>query len=94
VTKPKKQIMQSANTVQIDSHAAATLRYIRASMEAAVSFAIPGSAELPWVPSVYSPPRSPPFQPARALARHLVGRRRGGERPGGSLLARPESLQG
>lgn len=36
--------MQPANTVQIDSHAAATLRYIRASMEAAASLAVPGSA--------------------------------------------------
>lgn len=35
--------MQSADTVQLDSHAAATLRYIRASMESAVSLAVPGS---------------------------------------------------
>jgi hypothetical protein len=35
--------MQSANTVQLDSHAAATLRYIRASMESAVAFSVPGS---------------------------------------------------
>lgn len=35
--------MQSANTVQLDSHAAATLRYIRASMESAVSLSVPGS---------------------------------------------------
>lgn len=35
--------MQSANTVQLDSHAAATLRYIRASMESAAAFAVPGS---------------------------------------------------
>jgi hypothetical protein len=33
-----------ANPVMIDSHAAATLRYIRASMEAAGTFAVPGSA--------------------------------------------------
>jgi len=36
--------MRSADMVQIDSHAAATLRYIRASMDAAVSIAVPGSA--------------------------------------------------
>ena len=36
--------MQSANAVRIDSHAAATLRYIRASMDAAASVAVPGSA--------------------------------------------------
>lgn len=35
--------MQSANTVQLDSHAAATLRYIRASMESAASLSVPGS---------------------------------------------------
>jgi hypothetical protein len=36
--------MQSANAVRIDSHAVATLRYIRASMDAAASVAVPGSA--------------------------------------------------
>ncbi len=38
--------MQSANAVRIDSHAVATLRYIRASMDAAASVAVPGSAGL------------------------------------------------
>jgi hypothetical protein len=32
------------NTVHLDSHAAATLRYIRSSMEGAVLLAVPGSA--------------------------------------------------
>jgi len=36
--------MPTAKTVQLDSHASATLRYIRASMEAAASVPIPGSA--------------------------------------------------
>jgi len=36
--------MQSANAVRIDSHAVATLRYIRESMDAAASVAVPGSA--------------------------------------------------
>jgi hypothetical protein len=36
--------MPSAKTVNLDAHAAATLRYIRASMEAAAGVAIPGSA--------------------------------------------------
>jgi hypothetical protein len=36
--------MDSANTVQLDSHAAATLHYIRASMESASSLAVPGSS--------------------------------------------------
>jgi len=44
VANPEKQTVQSANTVRIDSQAAATLRYIRASMEAASSIAVPGSA--------------------------------------------------
>jgi hypothetical protein len=35
--------MPSADTVQLDSHAAATLRYIRASMESAVALPVPGS---------------------------------------------------
>ena len=43
VGKPRKKTMHSANTVQLDSHAAATLRYIRASMESAASLAVPGS---------------------------------------------------
>jgi hypothetical protein len=38
--------MHASNTVHIDSHAAATLRYIRASMEAAASVAVPGSAAI------------------------------------------------
>jgi hypothetical protein len=36
--------MPPAKTVMLDSHAAATLRYIRASMEAAGTVAVPGSA--------------------------------------------------
>jgi hypothetical protein len=34
------------NTVRLDSHAAATLRYIRSSMEGAMLLAVPGSAGL------------------------------------------------
>jgi hypothetical protein len=36
--------VQKSNTVHLDSHALATLRYIRASMEGAASFVVPGSA--------------------------------------------------
>jgi hypothetical protein len=36
--------MRPNNTVQMDRHAAASLEYIRASMQAAVSLAVPGSA--------------------------------------------------
>jgi hypothetical protein len=38
--------MRTGKTVQIDSHAAATLRYIRASMDAAASLNVPGSAAI------------------------------------------------
>ncbi len=44
MAKLAKPIMHPANTVPLDSHAAATLRYIRASMESAASLAVPGSA--------------------------------------------------
>jgi hypothetical protein len=46
VANPEQQTMRSAKIVLIDSHAAATLRYIRASMDAAASLAVPGSAGL------------------------------------------------
>jgi hypothetical protein len=38
--------MHAGNAVHIDSHAVATLRYIRASMDAAASLAVPGSSAL------------------------------------------------
>jgi len=41
-----KKPMPAANTVELDSHAVATLRYIRASMESAASLAVPGSTGL------------------------------------------------
>jgi hypothetical protein len=37
-------VAKTDNTVQLHSHAAATLRYIRSSMEGAASLAVPGSA--------------------------------------------------
>jgi DNA-binding transcriptional ArsR family regulator len=43
VPKQNHQILQRANRVQIDTHAAASLRYIRASMESATSFAVPSA---------------------------------------------------
>ncbi|MFZ1906639.1 MAG: hypothetical protein WAU56_14730, partial [Steroidobacteraceae bacterium] len=36
--------MRPGNTVHMESHAVATLRYIRESMDAAGSVAVPGSA--------------------------------------------------
>ncbi len=39
-------VLSVGNTVRLDSHAAATLRYIRSSMEGAVLLAVPGSAGL------------------------------------------------
>jgi hypothetical protein len=44
VDKPVAQDVQLRAPVRLDSHAAATLRYIRSSMEGAVSLAVPGSA--------------------------------------------------
>jgi hypothetical protein len=38
--------MHAGDAVRIDSHAAATLRYIRASMDAAASLALPGSTAM------------------------------------------------
>lgn len=38
--------MPASNTVQIDSHAVATLRYIRASIDAASALTVPGSAAI------------------------------------------------
>lgn len=38
--------MHAGDAVRIDSHAAATLRYIRASMDAAASLAVPGSSAM------------------------------------------------
>jgi hypothetical protein len=40
----ERRVLSSGNPVQIDSHAVATLQYIRASMESASSLALPGSA--------------------------------------------------
>lgn len=42
----EKKRMHAAETARLDSHAAATLRYIRASMDAAASLALPGSTAL------------------------------------------------
>jgi hypothetical protein len=44
VNKPEPIATPSSNLVEIDSHAAATLRYIRSSMEAATAFTVPGAA--------------------------------------------------
>jgi len=44
VPYPQKQAVQPAHPVRIDSQVAATLRYIRGTMEAASSIAVPGSA--------------------------------------------------
>lgn len=43
MTTSRKPRMKTPSTVPMDSHAAATLRYIRASMDAAGSVAVPGS---------------------------------------------------
>jgi hypothetical protein len=93
--KPAKDAMQSGNTVQLDSHAAASLRYIRASMEAAASLAVPGSAGiasgvigsiatvLSAIPALYE--HWLPIWLAAAVVAAVVG---------GTLLAQQSSLRG
>jgi hypothetical protein len=46
VPTSQKKRMHAGEAVRIDSHAAATLRYIRASMDAAASLALPGSTAM------------------------------------------------
>ena len=41
---PVKSVLSAGNPISMDEHARATLRYIRAAMEAAASLAVPGSA--------------------------------------------------
>jgi hypothetical protein len=95
VPKQNHQTLQRANPVQIDTHAAASLRYIRASMESATSFAVPGSAGIAMgsagllaaacssAPSMHSY-WLPIWLTAALVAAAL----------GGSLLVRPSSLRG
>jgi hypothetical protein len=95
VPKQSHQILQRANPVEIDSHAAASLRYIRASMESATSFAVPGSAGIAMgsvgllaalfssAPSVH--PYWLPIWLAAAVVSAALG---------GALLVRPSSLRG
>lgn len=46
VSTLKKKRMHARDAVRMDSHAAATLSYIRASMDAAASLAVPGSSAM------------------------------------------------
>jgi hypothetical protein len=87
--------MQTPNPVTIDSHAAATLRYIRTSMEGATSFAVPGSAGIAMgvvglFAAVFSsaPSLHPYWLSIWLIAAVLAGG------IGGALIARPASLQG
>jgi len=95
VPNSANQPMQSADTIPIDSHAVASLRYIRSSMEAATSFAVPGSAGIAMgaVGSLAAVLASAPklqrhwfaiWLAAAALAFGL----------GGALVIRPSSLRG
>jgi hypothetical protein len=95
VPKQNHQTLHRANPVQIDTHAAASLSYIRASMESATSFAVPGSAgiamgsvgllaaALSFAPSMH------PYWLLIWLTAALVA-----AVVGGSLLVRPSSLRG
>src|ERR1700743_3522812 len=87
--------MQSANAVRIDSHAAATLRYIRASMDAAASVAVPGSAGIAMgsIGLLAMVASSAPGLREYWLGVWLVGAVLGGG-VGVGLVARPGSLRG
>ncbi|MDY6947292.1 MAG: hypothetical protein SXG53_16395 [Pseudomonadota bacterium] len=85
--------MPAAKTVNLDVHAHATLRYIRASMAAAGSVAIPGSAGIAMgiiglAAAVLSmlPPLQPHWLPIWLTAAPLA------TAAGGSLLARSTTL--
>jgi hypothetical protein len=87
--------MRSTNTVRIDSHAALTLQYIRSSMEAATSVAVPGSAGIAMGGVGLL---AAAFSSAPGLHRHwfgiwLVAAVVAGFL-GGSLIARPSSVRG
>jgi hypothetical protein len=95
VAKQNHQIVQQTNPVQIDTHAAATLRYIRASMESATSFAVPGSAGIAMgsvglcAAAFSSAPSMHPYWFPIWLTAALIA-----AALGGSLLVRPSSLRG
>ena len=87
--------MRSANAVRIDTHAAATLRYIRESMDAATSVAVPGSAGIAMgsiglLAMVIS---STPGLHRYWLSVWLVAAALGGS-VGSVLMTRPASLRG
>ena len=87
--------MQSANAVRIDSHAVATLRYIRASMDAASFVAVPGSAGIAMgsVGLVAMVLSSAPGLREYWLAIWLASAALGGG-IGFALMTRPASLRG
>jgi hypothetical protein len=92
--KDPHSVVQRSNPVQIDIHAAASLRYIRASMESATSFAVPGSAGIAMgsvglLAAVFS---SAPGMRAYWLPIWLCAALIGGVL-GGALLVRPSSLR-
>ncbi len=68
--------MPSAKTVNLDTHAIATLRYIRESMDAAGSVAVPGSAGIAMgIVGLAATALSLAPDLAAQLVCHLVGRR-------------------
>jgi len=87
--------MLPANTVRLDNHAVATLRYIRSSMEAATYLAVPGSAGIAMgsVALIAAMFASMPRLHVHWLAIWLVAAAVAAG-TGGALMARPASLRG
>jgi hypothetical protein len=87
--------MRQGNTVPIESHAVATLRYIRASMDAAGSVAVPGSAGIALgaiglaAAVLASTAALRPYWLAVWLAAALIG-----AGVGGTIMARQAALHG
>jgi hypothetical protein len=95
MAQPVLQRLQSERTVHLDSHATATLRYIRNSMDAAASLAVPGSAGIAMgtVGLVAAAICSVPSQHEHWLGIWLTAALVAGG-AGGTLMARESSLRG
>jgi hypothetical protein len=86
--------MPTSSPVMMDSHAIATLRYIRASMDAAATVAVPGSAGLAVGSIGVLPPRRGLTRTAFRVAAGVAGGGLVAATAGGLLLSRQFALRG